>query len=111
MKGLKLLLVIVTVLIIGISANAGTNKSVTKSQNSKLQSTCPVMGGKINKKQYIDVKDPKTGNTYRIYVCCKGCINAIKANPYKYIQKLKKKGVKLQKIDTKNSKNKKILVS
>jgi hypothetical protein len=56
---------------------------------AKLQSTCPVMGGKINKKQYADVKGK------RIYVCCPGCIGKIKADPATYIKKLEKDGVVL----------------
>jgi len=56
---------------------------------AKLQTTCPVMGGKINKSQFADVKGK------RIYVCCPGCIGTIKANPDKYIKKLEKQGVAL----------------
>ncbi len=56
---------------------------------AKLQATCPVMGGKINKKQYADV------NGKRIYVCCPGCIGTIKADPDKYIKKMEKEGVVL----------------
>ena len=54
---------------------------------AKLQTTCPVMGGKINKKQYTDVKGK------RIYVCCPGCIGKIEADPEKFIKKLEKEGV------------------
>jgi YHS domain-containing protein len=57
---------------------------------AKLQTTCPVMGGKINKKLYADV-DGK-----RIYVCCPGCIAAIKKDPEKYLKKLKSEGVVLE---------------
>lgn len=53
----------------------------------KAQTTCPVMGGKINKTQYADVKG------HRIYVCCPGCIGKIKADPDKYIEKMKAEGV------------------
>jgi len=56
---------------------------------AKIQTTCPVMGGKINRKQYADV-DGK-----RIYVCCPGCIGTIKADPAKFIKKLEKDGVVL----------------
>jgi YHS domain-containing protein len=56
---------------------------------AKLQTTCPVMGGKINTDQYVD-HDGK-----RIYVCCAGCIGAIKADPAKYVEKLKKDGITL----------------
>jgi hypothetical protein len=55
------------------------------------QTRCPVMGGKINKAQYVDV-DGK-----RIYVCCPGCIGKIKADPAKYIKKLEDAGVTLAK--------------
>jgi len=58
----------------------------------KPQTTCPVMGGKINKKMYVDVKG------YRIYICCKGCNKAIKANPDKFIEKMKADGVELEKV-------------
>ncbi len=58
----------------------------------KPQTTCPVMGGKIDKEQYIDVKG------YRIYVCCKGCIDVIKADPKKVIKKMKAEGIELEKI-------------
>ena len=53
------------------------------------QTTCPVMRGKINKQQYVD-HDGK-----RIYVCCAGCIDKIKADPARYIGKLEKEGVVL----------------
>jgi len=56
---------------------------------AKLQTTCPVMGGKINKKQYADVEGK------RIYVCCPGCIAKIKADPETYIKKLEDDGVTL----------------
>lgn len=54
---------------------------------ARLQTTCPVMGGKINPKLYVDV-DGK-----RIYVCCQGCIPAVKKDPAKYIKKLAEQGV------------------
>jgi rhodanese-related sulfurtransferase len=52
----------------------------------KPQTTCPVMGGKINKEIFVDVKDR------RIYVCCAGCIPKIKAEPDKYVKKILAKG-------------------
>ena len=58
----------------------------------KPQSTCPVMGGqKINKALYTDVKG------YRIYVCCKECIDVIKADPKKVIKQMKAEGIELEK--------------
>lgn len=54
-----------------------------------VQTTCPVMGGKIDKSLYVD-HDGK-----RIYVCCSGCIGAIKADPQKYIKQLEDAGIVL----------------
>ena len=67
-------------------------KKGEKLQAVKSQVNCPVMGGKINKKLYVDVKGK------RIYVCCAGCIGAIKKDPAKYISKLKKAGVTIEKV-------------
>jgi YHS domain-containing protein len=50
------------------------------------QTTCPVMGGAIDKKLYVDYKGK------RIYVCCPGCISELKADPEKYIKKLEDMG-------------------
>ena len=57
----------------------------------KAQTTCPVMGGKIDKAQYADV------DGVRVYVCCPGCVAKVKADPEKYIAKLKAEGVELEK--------------
>ncbi|HEB70416.1 MAG TPA: YHS domain-containing protein [Desulfobulbus sp.] len=62
------------------------------------QTTCPVMGGKINKKLYADYKGQ------RVYFCCLGCPPEFKKNPEKYIQKLKKMGQEPEKIDTDSTK-------
>ncbi|MFA6173511.1 MAG: hypothetical protein WC701_07460 [Kiritimatiellales bacterium] len=59
------------------------------------QANCPVMGGPINPKLYVDA------NGYRIYVCCGGCIAAVKADPAKYIAKMKAEGVEPEKIPVK----------
>jgi len=68
--------------------------------NKKLlpQRTCPVMGGDINKSIYIDYKGK------RIYACCMGCIDTIKKDPQKYINKLRQMGQAVEIIKNKNSK-------
>ena len=58
----------------------------------KAQTKCPVMGNAINKSLYVD-HDGK-----RIYLCCKGCIAPVKADPEKYIRKLEAEGVTLEKV-------------
>ena len=57
----------------------------------KPQTTCPVMGGDVNKALYVDA------DGYRVYVCCQMCIGAVKADPAKYIEKMKAEGVELEK--------------
>lgn len=79
-------LLITAVMAIGFSATAEEKKV-----EPKKQTTCPVMGGKINKAQYADVKGK------RIYVCCLGCINKIKTDPDTYIKQLEAEGIVLDK--------------
>ena len=70
-------------------------KDEPEAKEVKAQTICPVMGGKINKKFFVDVKG------FRIYVCCPGCNGKIKKNPDKYIKKLEKSGVTLEKTPVK----------
>lgn len=58
---------------------------------AKAQTVCPVMGGKIDKKCFVDVKGK------RIYMCCPGCADKIKADPDKYIKQLEDQGIVLEK--------------
>ena len=57
---------------------------------AKAQTTCPVLGGNIDKNVYADYKGK------RIYFCCKGCDQEFEKNPEKYLQKLKEEGVTLE---------------
>ena len=65
----------------------GITTYAEKQEPPKKQTVCPVMGGKINKAEYADVKGK------RIYVCCPGCIKLIEAKPKVYIKKLEDAGV------------------
>ena len=57
----------------------------------KPQTTCPVMkGSPVNQSLYVDAEG------YRIYVCCGGCVAAVKADPAKYVAQLKAEGVELE---------------
>jgi YHS domain-containing protein len=51
------------------------------------QTSCPVMGGKIDPKIYTDYKGE------RIYFCCTGCLEEFKKDPEKYMKKLHPEGV------------------
>ena len=46
------------------------------------QTTCPVMGGAINKAIFAEYKDKK------VYFCCSPCKEKFEAEPDKYIAKL-----------------------
>ena len=46
------------------------------------QTTCPVMGGAINKELYAEYKGKK------VYFCCPGCEPEFLKNPEKYMDKL-----------------------
>ncbi len=53
---------------------------------AKLQASCPVMGGKVDRKLYVD------HGGMRIYVCCQGCTDAVRKDPVRHIEKLAEKG-------------------
>ncbi len=61
-------------------------KQAEKETKAKPQTVCPIMGGKINKKQFVDVKGK------RIYVCCPGCFPAIKKDPDAALKKIADRG-------------------
>lgn len=67
------------------SSHAACSHGSEKS-SVKEQTLCPVMGNKIDKNLFVDVKGK------RIYVCCKGCDAQIKADPDKYIKAIEAKG-------------------
>ena len=58
--------------------------------DTKAQTTCPVLGGNIDKNVYTDYKGK------RIYFCCKGCDAEFKKDPGKYMKKLEEQGVTLE---------------
>ncbi|MDD2239048.1 MAG: hypothetical protein PHO14_05080 [Kiritimatiellae bacterium] len=55
------------------------------------QTTCPVMGNPIDQDLSVDVEG------YRIYVCCAGCVDMLKAQPEEYIAQMKAQGIELEK--------------
>ena len=82
---------------IAIAMSFGLGAMAEKQDVSKKQTTCPVMGGKINRAQYADVKGK------RIYVCCPGCIGKIKADPDKYIKQMEDEGIVLDETPKKDA--------
>jgi hypothetical protein len=79
-----------TTLLVATMAAGMAAYAEEKQAETKKQTTCPVMGGKINKAQYVDA------NGKRIYVCCGGCVGKVKADPGKYIQQMEAKGITLE---------------
>jgi YHS domain-containing protein len=53
----------------------------------QAQTTCPVLGGKIDKNVYADYKGE------RVYFCCNGCDAGFKKDPEKYLKKMKEQGI------------------
>ena len=54
----------------------------TQSSGTKLQTSCPVMGGNIEKTIFADHKGK------RVYFCCKMCIAKFEEEPEKYMEKM-----------------------
>jgi YHS domain-containing protein len=68
---------------------------VTLEKTPLPQTTCPVMGGKIDKRYYADYQGK------RVYFCCPMCPPEFKKDPAKYVKKLEDAGVTLEKTPTK----------
>jgi YHS domain-containing protein len=62
------------------------------SAKAGLQTVCPVMGQKIDKKYYVDYKGK------RVYFCCDSCPKTFEADPEKYMKKLADTGVILEEV-------------
>jgi len=80
----------------GCKATEGACKTC-KAAAVKAQEKCPVMGGAINKKLYVD------HGGKRIYVCCQGCIAPVEKDPAKYIKALEAEGVTLETVKAKKT--------
>lgn len=63
------------------------------------QTTCPVMGGPINKDIHADYKGK------RVYFCCNMCVATFNKEPETYIKKLESEGQSMEIIATRNKKD------
>ena len=55
------------------------------------QTVCPVLGGNIDKKVYIDYQGK------RVYFCCPGCPAEFSKDPEKFLKKMEAEGITLEK--------------
>lgn len=84
MKLIKILLV--TLVVLALAGGPALAAAPTKPQT-----VCPVLGGNIDKKVYIDYQGK------RIYFCCTGCDAEFKKDPEKYMKKIEAEGITLEK--------------
>ena len=85
MKYLALVLSMVIVAANAVSQESNGLERVAPAPQPQLarQTLCPVMEGKrIKSRRYVDYQG------YRIYVCCRSCVKAVRKNPEKYLRKL-----------------------
>ena len=67
-------------------------KSAQVKQAPGPQTACPILGGKIDRKLFVDYEGK------RIYVCCNDCVPKVKQDPAKYVKQLEDAGVVLDKV-------------
>ncbi len=79
--------IIVLLSLVMALAVAGAGIAASPATDSQTQTTCPVLGGKINKAVYADYKGQ------RVYFCCPGCDGMFQKDPENYLKKLKEQGV------------------
>ena len=87
MKTSLLVVSLVSALLAGVGARAAGPAAPPP----RKQTACPVMGGPVNPKVYVDY------HGQRVYFCCGGCPAEFRKDPAKYIAKLEPSGVTLDK--------------
>ena len=87
---LTLALVLATALLLtGCEKKQPAPPSTPTARPAHAQTTCPVMGGNIDKNHYADYQ------AKRIYFCCPGCSDTFNKDPDKYVKALRDQGVTL----------------
>ena len=89
-KQFTIILLLVSLLLAGLIVLNGCKKSkpaapveTKEVASAKIeQTTCPIMGGTINKNIFTEYKGKK------VYFCCAGCKEKFEKEPEKYIAKL-----------------------
>ncbi len=80
--------------IAALAFSEGTTTATAAATVTKLhnQTVCPVMGKPIDSSVYLDIQGQ------RVYFCCKGCPDKVKADPDKYFKAAAAEGVLFQNI-------------
>lgn len=73
------------------TSKAPTTPGSASVTTSKVQTTCPIEGGKIDKSMYADAQGQ------RVYFCCADCKAKFNADPAKYIKQMEDQGMVLEK--------------
>jgi YHS domain-containing protein len=76
-------LVVVLAVTFGLLAFSWSMPAIVKAET---QTKCPVLGGKINDKVFVDYQGK------RIYFCCAACIDEFNKDPEKYLKKMGEQG-------------------
>ena len=91
------LMVVAAVATVGLFVGTGTRaedavtNAVPVQQIVKPQTLCPIMGNKIDKKQFADYEGK------RVYFCCGMCPATFNKDPAKYVKQLEDQGITLDK--------------
>ena len=83
----RLIVALASVLVLGAGMAKAEEGTAQAPAELKPQTTCPVMNAPFKKNIYVD-HDGK-----RVYLCCKGCVSAFKADPEKYMKQMREQGV------------------
>jgi YHS domain-containing protein len=97
-KGVCVLCVALALAAVGILAGCdqkGAKEEGPAAPTAQAQTTCPVMGGKIDKTIFADYEGK------RVYFCCPDCVKTFNKEPQKYVKKLEDEGVTLAKTPAK----------
>jgi len=94
-RGLVLVCLFTVVLLIGLTVLPGCSSNTPQPKREAVkmapptqmvrpaeQTTCPVMGGKIDRSIYTQYK------SQRVYFCCAGCEEKFLSSPETYVSKL-----------------------
>ena len=94
MKTTKLLTIILFgLMLFSFSAISAQEKAEAKVE-LKNQTTCPVMGGKIDSTVFTDIQGQ------RVYHCCPMCSKKLKDDPDKFFKKAAEEGILFENVQT-----------